>query len=102
MPNALALRGETLYVADGGDNALAEIDLAAGKVRGFRHAGYFPTAVDLSRDGKTAFVLNTKGNGSVSKTLLGQAGQRPRLPGHGHPRQPDCRPRPRDRSGRAQ
>ena len=74
MPNALAQRGETLYVADGGDNALAEIDLTAGKVRGFRHAGYFPTAVDLSRDGKTAFVLNTKGNGSVSKTLLGQAG----------------------------
>ena len=31
MPNALALRGETLYVADGGDNALAEVDLAAGK-----------------------------------------------------------------------
>ena len=48
MPNALALRGETLYVADGGDNALAEIDLAAGQVRGFRHAGYFPTAVALS------------------------------------------------------
>src|SRR5262249_56695599 len=68
MPNALAVRGETLYVADGGDNALAEIDLASGEVRGFRHAGYFPTAVELAHDGKTAFVLNTKGNGSVSKT----------------------------------
>jgi DNA-binding beta-propeller fold protein YncE len=77
MPNALALRGETLYVADGGDNALAEIDLATGRVRGFRHAGYFPTAVALARDGRTAFVLNTKGNGSVSKTLLG-------LPGNAH------------------
>ena len=74
MPNALALRGETLYVADGGDNALAEVDLTSGTVRGFRHAGYFPTAVDLSHDGKTAFVLNTKGNGSVAKTLLGQPG----------------------------
>jgi DNA-binding beta-propeller fold protein YncE len=74
MPNALASRGETLYVADGGDNALAEVDLVSGTVRGFRHAGYFPTAVDLSHDGKTAFVLNTKGNGSVAKTLLGQAG----------------------------
>jgi DNA-binding beta-propeller fold protein YncE len=74
MPNAMAIRGGTLYVADGGDNALAEIDLAAGTVRGFRHAGYFPTAVELARDGKTAFVLNTKGNGSVSKTTLGQAG----------------------------
>jgi DNA-binding beta-propeller fold protein YncE len=74
MPNALALRGGTLYVADGGDNALAEIDLASGTVRGFRHAGYFPTAVDLSHDGKTAFVLNTKGNGSVAKILLGHPG----------------------------
>jgi DNA-binding beta-propeller fold protein YncE len=74
MPNALALRGDTLYVADGGDNALAEIDLAAGMVRGFRHAGYFPTAVDLSHDGKIAFVLNTKGNGSVTQTLLGRPG----------------------------
>ena len=74
MPNALALNGSTLYVADGGDNALAEIDLAEGRVRGFRHAGYFPTAVALSRDGKSAFVLNTKGNGSVSRTTLGKPG----------------------------
>jgi YVTN family beta-propeller protein len=74
MPNALAIRGETLYVADGGDNALAEVDLTTGKVRGFRPAGYFPIAVALGPDGKTAFVLNTKGNGSVSKTLIGKAG----------------------------
>ena len=44
------------------------------EVRGFRHAGYFPTAVALGRDGKTAFVLNTKGNGSVSRTTLGKPG----------------------------
>ncbi len=74
MPNALAIRGKTLYVADGGDNALAEVDLDAGAVRGFRHAGYFPVAVELGRDGHSAFVLNTKGNGSVSKTILAQPG----------------------------
>jgi hypothetical protein len=74
MPNALAIRGQTLYVADGGDNALAEVDLMTGKVQGFRPAGYFPTAIALSTDGKTAFVLNTKGNGSVSKTSVGKAG----------------------------
>jgi YVTN family beta-propeller protein len=74
MPNALAMRGSTLYAADGGDNALAEVDLTLGRVRGFRHAGYFPTAVALSRDGATAFVLNTKGNGSVSRTTLGKPG----------------------------
>ncbi len=45
-----------------------------GRVRGFRHAGYFPVAVALGRDGKTAFVLNTKGNGSVSQTTLGKPG----------------------------
>ena len=74
MPNALAVRGQTLYVADGGDNALAEIDLPSGRVHGFRPAGFFPTAVALAHDGGTAFVLNTKGNGSVSKTARGRAG----------------------------
>ncbi len=74
MPNALAIHGQTLYVADGGDNALAEVDLTTGKVKGFRPAGYFPVAVALADDGRTAFVLNTKGNGSVSKTSIGKAG----------------------------
>ena len=74
MPNALALHGQTLYVADGGDNALAEIDLKTGQLSGFRPVGYFPLAVGLSADGKTAFVLNTKGNGSVARTTLGRAG----------------------------
>ena len=32
MPNALAIRGKTLYVADGGDNAVAEVDLETGPV----------------------------------------------------------------------
>jgi len=74
MPNALAIRGKTLYVADGGDNAVAVVDLDAGAVRGYHHAGYFPTAIALSHDGGSAFVLNTKGNGSVSKTILGKPG----------------------------
>jgi hypothetical protein len=74
MPNALAIRGRTLYVADGGDNAVAEVDLDAGEVRGFRHAGYFPVAIAMGHDGRTAYVLNTKGNGSVSKTTLGKPG----------------------------
>jgi DNA-binding beta-propeller fold protein YncE len=74
MPNALALRGQTLYAGDGGDNALAEIDLTLGRVRGFRPAGYFPAAVALNHEGSVAFVLNTKGNGSVSRTTLGQPG----------------------------
>ncbi len=74
MPNALAIRGKTLYVADGGDNAVAEVDLDAGVVRGYRHAGYFPIAIALDRDGQRAYVLNSKGNGSVSQTILGKPG----------------------------
>jgi DNA-binding beta-propeller fold protein YncE len=69
MPNALAKSGDTLYVADGGDNAICELDTKTGKVKGFRSAGYYPTAVHLSNDASKAFVLNTKGNGSVRETL---------------------------------
>jgi len=74
MPNALAIAGSTLYVCDGGDNALCEIDIPTGSIRGFRHAGYFPCAVQLSRDGKKAYVLNSKGNGSVGNTSVGNPG----------------------------
>jgi DNA-binding beta-propeller fold protein YncE len=77
MPNALAISGRTLYVADGGDNAVAEVDLDAGAVCGFRPAGYFPVAIALAHDGRKAFVLNTKGNGSVARTTQG-------LPGNAH------------------
>lgn len=65
MPNALAVKGDRLYVCNGGDNALCEIDLESGGTVGFRPAGFFPVAVALSRLSNTAFVLNTKGNGSV-------------------------------------
>jgi DNA-binding beta-propeller fold protein YncE len=74
MPNALAVRGRNLYVADGGDNAVVEVDLDRGQVRGYRPAGYFPTALALTPDGRHAFVLNTKGNGSVARTVLGKPG----------------------------
>jgi DNA-binding beta-propeller fold protein YncE len=74
MPNALALKGDTLYVANGGDNALCEVDISTGSVRGFRPVGFYPMAVALDLDGTTAFVLNSKGNGSVAKTILGKPG----------------------------
>lgn len=71
MPNALTKVGDTLYIADGGDNAICEMDVKTGKVKGFRPAGYYPTAVHLTPDAKKAFVLNTKGNGSVRETMKG-------------------------------
>lgn len=74
MPCALALSGKTLYICNGGDNALCEFDLPTGTVRGYRPAGYFPVAVALSADGGTAYVVNTKGNGSVRNTVQGRPG----------------------------
>ncbi len=74
MPNALALNGNTLYVANGGDNAIAEVDIPSGTVKGFRGVGYYPVGIALSSDGKTAYVVNTKGNGSTRRTTKGEAG----------------------------
>ena len=50
------------------------MDLETGTVRGYRPAGFFPVAITLSHEGSKAFVLNTKGNGSVSNTSLGKPG----------------------------
>ena len=74
LPCALALAGKTLYICNGGDNALCEFDISTGAVRGYRPAGYFPMALALSSDGNTAYVVNTKGNGSVRNTVLGKPG----------------------------
>src|SRR5262249_48096888 len=67
MPCALAVKGRTLYVCNGGDNAICEIDLPTPTVQGFPPARYFSVAIGWSRDGPRAFVLNTKGNGSVAE-----------------------------------
>jgi DNA-binding beta-propeller fold protein YncE len=74
MPCAIAVRGKTAYICDGGDNAVCVMDLASGAVRGFFPAGYFPIAIALDRSGTRAYVLNTKGNGSVRRTLYGIPG----------------------------
>ncbi len=76
MPNALAISrdGKTLYIACGGDNAIAEMELPSGKIRGYRPAGYFPSGLTLSTDGKTLYAVNTKGNGSFRRTSVGETG----------------------------
>jgi DNA-binding beta-propeller fold protein YncE len=76
MPCALALTADekTLYVCDGGDNAIAVVDLTHDRVLGMRPAGFFPTDLALASDGKTAYVVNSKGNGSVRRTVTGKPG----------------------------
>ncbi len=82
-PNALALSpdGSTLYVANGTNNCIAVVTLALqssegeqkkerpdkSKLAGLIPTGWFPGAVLLSPDGKTLYVANVKGHGSLSQ-----------------------------------
>jgi YVTN family beta-propeller protein len=64
IPNSLALSPDekTLYVTDGGTNALAVIALdGKPRVTGLIPTGDFPNAVSVSADGKTLYVINGKG-----------------------------------------
>ena len=65
LPNALALdeTNQRLYVANGGNNAVAVVNLADNhKVEGYIPAGWFPGALALS-DGQL-YIANVKGVGS--------------------------------------
>ena len=79
--NALALSpdGLTLYVANGTNNCVAVVELGslsggspppgtpnASKVAGLIPTGWYPGAVKVSADGKTLFVANVKGHGSLN------------------------------------
>ena len=64
-PNSLALvaRRKTLYVTNGGMNAIAVISLGAGaphRVIGLIPTGWYPQSISVSRDGKTLYDVNSK------------------------------------------
>ena len=64
-PNSLALSPDekTLYVTNGGMNAIAVISLAPGKphhVVGLIPTGWYPQSISVSRDGKTLYDVNSK------------------------------------------
>ena len=64
-PNSLAISPDerTLYVTDGGTNAVAVVDLdtgGTGRVRGLIPTGWYPNAVAASADGKSLYVANAK------------------------------------------
>ena len=64
-PNSLAISPDdrTLYVTDGGTNAVAVVDLDAagmGRVRGLIPTGWYPNAVAASADGTYLYVANSK------------------------------------------
>lgn len=64
MPSGLAVRDGLLYVAESGIDAVAVIDTSSMSVIEHIPAGWNPSAVALSRDGATLYVVNTKGKGT--------------------------------------
>jgi DNA-binding beta-propeller fold protein YncE len=64
-PNALALSPDerTLYVSDGGTNAIAVVALdpnGSGQVKGLAPTGWYPNSLSVSADGKTLYIVNGK------------------------------------------
>lgn len=67
-PDAIAVHpdGKTLFVANAANNAVAVVDLPTASVRGFLPAGWYPTAVALTRDSAQLLIANGYGFGSVA------------------------------------
>ena len=64
MPSGLALREGKLYAAESGIDAVAVLDTASMKLLEHIPAGWNPSAVALSPDGKTLYIVNSKGKGA--------------------------------------
>jgi YVTN family beta-propeller protein len=64
MPSGLALSNHRLYVAESGIDAVGVIDTTAGKVIEHIPVGWNPSALALSPDDATLYVINTKGRGA--------------------------------------
>lgn len=66
IPFGLALSPDNkrLYVAESGINAVAVIEVESLKVLGHIPTGWFPSKVEVSKDGKRLIIANAKGFGS--------------------------------------
>lgn len=66
IPFGLALSPDQkrLYVAESGINAIGVINVSDQKVLGHIPAGWFPSKIEISKDGKKLIIANAKGFGS--------------------------------------
>jgi len=64
MPSGVVARDGRLYVAEAGINAVGVVDIVSMKLIEQIPVGWNPSAVDLSPDGETLYVVNTKGKGA--------------------------------------
>lgn len=75
-PNSLALSPgeETLYVTNGGMNAIAVISLDAGsphRVVGLIPTGWYPQSINVSQDGKRLYDVNSKSDPGPNPGFFG-------------------------------
>jgi len=74
-PNSLALSPDerTLYVTEGGTNAVAvvKLDGDTGRVAGLVPTGWYPNSVSVSRDGTRLYLVNGKGPEGPNPTGCG-------------------------------
>lgn len=64
VPSGLALRYNLLYIAEAGIDAVAVLDTNTMQVVEHIPAGWNPSAVALSPNGDTLYIVNTKGKGA--------------------------------------
>jgi DNA-binding beta-propeller fold protein YncE len=64
MPAGVTVGGGRIYVTEAGINAVAVVDQWTGRVLGHMPVGWYPAAAALSPDGKTLWVVNSKGKGA--------------------------------------
>lgn len=64
MPSGVAVRDGQVYVAESGIDAVAVLDAQSLEVKEHIPVGWNPTAVALSPDGRTLYVVNAKGEGA--------------------------------------
>jgi YVTN family beta-propeller protein len=64
MPAGLAARDGRIYIAEAGIDAVAVLDGASLQLIEHIPTGWNPSAVALSPDGRTLYVVNTKGKGA--------------------------------------
>jgi YVTN family beta-propeller protein len=77
MPSGLTVRDGRVYVAESGIDAVGVLDAATLKIVEHIPVGWNPSAVALSPDGKTLYVVNTKGKGTGPNAGSGHDPQTP-------------------------
>jgi len=64
MPSGVAVRNDRVYVAESGIDAVAVLDAGSLQLTAHIPVGWNPSALDLSPDGATLYVVNAKGKGT--------------------------------------